>query len=270
MTEGESQASPEGKIDTWEFESHFREYMILLARKGKDGLESIENFPKIIQLNNVWHETLDKMRDETRDGYERWTPIGFREDMRNLILPSVFAIGKQRSDISKSVRAKVTYEVINKEFQRAKKRTGIVGLVGDIHSHPRHLNARNLHERITRELFGSTRLTSRGGGFSAGDLYNMVTQDQFPLVMAVVDGKENFFGFKTRESKNIPVQSILFNKETFEKYWYEKFGIKLSGEVGIRVSVGYRTVNLNKAIAHEHNLVLYKGHSKADLKRIFP
>src|SRR3990170_3761758 len=79
-------------------------------------------------------------------------------------------------------------------------------------------------------LFGFMRIAGSNGGFSAGDLYRMVVQENFLPMTAVVDGGKSFFAFKTRESINIPTSRSVFSQDSFEKFWYKKYGVQLEGE----------------------------------------
>lgn len=263
MDEGEIK-SGESKPQQWDYETHFREYLLMLSRKKIDGLEFFANFPRNIKLNNVWHETLSQMDKETKDGHERWALIGFRDDMRHLILPRIFGIGT-KTDYQKRIRASVPSKVIQEEIQKAKDKRGVIGLVGDIHSHPGSFS-----RQISFEMLGFRRVIGAGGGFSAGDLYRMVIKGDFLPVTVVVDGGESFFAFKTRESTDIPVSSLLFPQNVFEKYWYEEYGVRLEGDFAKHIPRGFSHLELNKGIAAKHNLVLYNGRLGEDLTRVYP
>jgi len=263
MGEGEIK-SEEGKHQRWDYDTHFREYLLLLARKKIGGLEFTGNFPRKIELSNGWHETLVQMDKETKDGNERWALVGFREGMRHIILPRVFGVGT-RTDYQKRIRAQIPYEVQWREIHKAKEKTGVIDLVGDIHSHPE-----TPFRKSVFELFGFMRIAGSNGGFSAGDLYRMVVQENFLPMTAVVDGGKSFFAFKTRESINIPTSRSVFSQDSFEKFWYKKYGVQLEGEFAKYIPPGFSHLELNKGIAARHNLVLYRGKLNEDLTRIYP
>ncbi|MCL4552432.1 MAG: hypothetical protein M1305_02595 [Candidatus Marsarchaeota archaeon] len=263
MEEGDRQGA-EYKPQRWDYEKHFREYLLLLARKGKHGLESLRSFPGKIELSPTWHETLNAMREATADGVERWALVGFREDMRTLVLPTVFPRG-ERGSILQGVKANIPEDVMRREIQRAREKAQVKGIVGDIHSHPRYL-----HERLAKRLFGSTRIVGGGGGFSAGDLYSMIIPEGYLPMMAVVEPDEYFFAFRTRDSRDIPTSPEVSSQQAFEKYWYEKSSVRLVAGFRVVVSPKYSTVELNYGIARRHNLVLYRGKPDEDLERIYP
>ena len=239
--------------ETWNFDSHFREYLLLLARKGESALESSDHFPLEIELNPIWHKAMARLFKETNDGKERLALIGFKSDMRELVIPEVFGIGEDRN-INNGFRASIPGSVYSTEMEKAKKENGVVGLVGDIHTHP--------IDPITlwvRDRFGSSRNFDGDGGFSAGDLYFLVSKRGMSLpMMGVVDGKESFFAFKTRQTKYIP---DALSMDDFEKYWYEKVNI---------FKKGGSSYFLNRLIAKEHNLAFYRGLPDENLKRIYP
>jgi hypothetical protein len=90
---------------TWGYETHFREYILLLGQKGKDALESIDQFPRQIELDARWHKILDHLRAETKsDGNERFTLIGFRPDSRDSYIPDTPAVGELHR-VARSVQA---------------------------------------------------------------------------------------------------------------------------------------------------------------------
>jgi len=224
----------------WNYETHFREYLLLLSRTGKSGLEFFSNFPQVIELNRIWHKTLNEMRKATQDGKERWALVGFRSDMRTLVLPTVFGIGTQ-GDLGGGIPASVPSDVMQKEIDKAREKTGIVGLVGDIHTHPR-----------TNKGLQTTR------GFSVADFYCLLVPERFFPMTAVVEPDVNFFVFKTRESADIPVNSKVFTQKDFEEYWH--------GATDKPISVR----DLNRRIVEKHNLVLYEGKPGSDLEKIYP
>src|SRR5688572_16742482 len=87
--------SAENRISVWEYESYFREYAFLIGRKGKDALETIENYPVRIELDASWHRVLDSMRSEIAgDRNERFAVVGYRETSRDFYFPEKSGIGE--------------------------------------------------------------------------------------------------------------------------------------------------------------------------------
>src|SRR5688500_14179238 len=94
-------------LNTWDYETRFREYALLLGRKGTEALESIDNFPEQIKLDSVWHNALDRMRDETnKDGNERYALIGSREH-RDFYFPEIFTKGEPNQIPEKLLRTEM-------------------------------------------------------------------------------------------------------------------------------------------------------------------
>lgn len=252
-----SESSEKVKFNIWDYDTHFREYLLLLASKGVKGLESRKNYPAQIELSQRWHKLFDKIRSSTiKEGKEYWGFIGYKEDRRSLWFTSTPAKGFSSS---------VPGELIRDETNKARDKFGIIDLIGDVHSHPR-----GFLERIDQNL---TMFNTNGlkAAFSAADLYTIVNTERFTPMMVVVEGDYNLLTFRTRETKGLGMNSMLFNQEAFEKYWYEKYGYKYFGknmQIGFTESANPYDINIG--IAERHNLVIYQGRKGEDVKKIFP
>lgn len=239
--------------ETWKFESHFREYLLRVAKNGESSLEFSDQFPLEIELNQTWHNAMNRLLKETNDGKERLALIGFRNDMRELIIPEVFGIG-ERSDSKNGYRANIPVSIFNSEAEKAKREFGIVKLVGHIHTHPR-----DPLTLLVRDQFGTSRDIDGDSGFSVGDLYSLVSKNvKFTPMIGVVDGKDIYFAFKTRQTKCLRGD---VSQSDFENYWYKKINIYKKGG---------SSYFLNQLIAREHKLAFYWGHPNQNLHRIYP
>ena len=264
---GESQTVKPEKSDlprNWDY-SHFREYLLALTR-GKNFLLPVGQYPDSIQLNGGWDEALKKMRKDTIDGYERWALVGFKEDRRSLYLPTIAARG-----LPDHVPGKLQME----EIDKARVKAGIIGFVGDIHSHPKDL-VEEIWFRAFTDLDELVGWDLDRAIFSAGDLYRIVVPDSDILMMGLVEGQENLFAFRTRESTDLGVSRDALPQEAFEKYWYERNGFRYLGSVkeygAKRVQAITPTADrwvVNTEIAERHKLVLYRGSSGTNLTKVF-
>lgn len=250
--------SPDNIPSRWGYESHFREYLLLMARKGETALESIEKFPERIELSRDWHETFGKMSKQTEDGHERLALVGFKEDMRTLIMPTVYGFG-ENSNITNGYRANVPASVIREDIRKAQRKAHIIGLVGDIHTHPQEIFGVGGHigkfVAKLENMIGDV-------GFSAGDLFGLIHKDAGQILFrAVVTGKDIYFAFRTKQTRKIDYPMSM---EDFEKYWEKQL-------VDFKNMESYlNNLDINLGIARRHNLVLYKGKIGKDLKRIYP
>lgn len=250
------------KVEKWEYKNYLREYLLLVARKGRIALESREKFPKKIELSKDWHKALEDIRQATKDGKERWTLVGVREDRDSLYLPTIPVVGCEDY---------VPGEVMARKINLARDKFGIVDLVGTVHSHPGGST-----QGFWRKLPIISTLEMRAR-FSAGDYYGMVVPGQTSSFMGVVEGDYNLFVFRTKQTRDLPVHRDAFSQESFEKYWYEKFGYRYIGNIEkngaqrvIPISDAADPIGMNKAIAEKHKLVLYQGVAGKELVRIYP
>lgn len=258
-----SESSEKGKFNKWDYNARFREYLLLLSTKKEIGLEFKKNYPAQIELSPRWHKLFGKVRTSTlENGKEHWGFIGYKEDHRSLWFTSTPAEGYD---------SYVPGELIRNETNKARDKFGIVDLVGDVHSHPR-----GFLERVDQN-FLTFNASGLKAAFSAGDLYLLANTEEFRPMMAVVEGDYNLLVFRTRETKGLGMSSILFDQDSFEKFWYEKYGFKYLGNVkkygAYRVKALTDTANIfdvNIGIAERHNLVIYQGKKGEDVKRIFP
>jgi hypothetical protein len=92
MKEGEPSTQPERATERWEYKNQFEQYLVRLATEGGNSLEPIDRFPMRIELSPEWHEVHERMEIETRDGHERWTPIGYRKGFKDIHVPKTFSL----------------------------------------------------------------------------------------------------------------------------------------------------------------------------------
>jgi len=246
MAEGELSGIPkrkaENNTDRWGYETHFREYVLLLGRKGSEALESIHTYPEHIALNHNWYGALDRMRNETKgDGHERYALITYDENAREFTFPEISAKGGPHE---------VPREVIAEEIRKAKEDRGITSIVGAIHTHP-----------------SST-------PFSPEDLLPLLDRSQmYPMVAAGIATRgENIFAFRTKETESINHFNVMPEKfyEFFKDYWLKKAGYKSTkDDKGIYpISFFPNIWRVSLGIAERHRLALYKGKPNEDLVRI--
>lgn len=227
--------------DNWSY-LHFKEYLLAISQNPDFLLESGQ-YPKRIELSSDWHEALGQVSMHSLDGYERLALIGVKADRRSLYLPTIPA---------KGLTDQVPTQVQMAERQRAISNFKLQKFVGDIHSHP-----------IPSPAI-----------FSAGDLFSLVHQPP-ELMTGIVQGRENLFAFRSRESTNTGLNDDVFNQESFERFWYEQHGFKYLGfEHGAfrayPISKRANQWHVNLDIAGKHNLVLYRGQAGRDLLKVFP
>ena len=257
MKEGERPDSIKGNIETrterWGYDARFKFYLYRLAILGNEGVEAITAFPERIELDDTWHTTLNRMREESRDGIEIGIPIGFRGDRRKVFLPQEFLLGAGKEE-----RMATSQEAIDK--------FGISHPLGAIHSHPGSW----IHRLAVKTLI-STSLVQGFDGFSARDLYYMLDGYGLPMEV-VVEMKHNFFAFRTRETRDIPVDSPFRSEVAFERHWYRKYGGYFPGKSDLTFITlpSYSTLKVNIGIAGAYNLALYKGDPGKDLVRSYP
>jgi hypothetical protein len=246
----------------WKY-THFREYLLALAR-DESFLETIDNYPNRLELSADWHKLLNKMRRESEDLVERYSVVGVDKDGRRLVLQAIPAVGEPR-------QVSPTTQEAQKE--KAKRQAGVDVFLGDIHSHA---------EKLSWEYGLSRGEYNHTAAFSAGDCYCMVGKNT-QLVLGLVQGNENLFAFRTRESKaedKLDYLRFKVNKGlSFNKYWYGKSGIifrkdnkiekRSVGDGELRI-YGSDLRKVNFDIASKHKLILYKGRPGEDLVRIFP
>lgn len=267
-----------GKVpsDIWSYEI-FRQYLLALGRRYVDRRTSIpltqgpisyrnpefilrtDQYPKEIELSLDWHSILDKIRKDSGDGVERLSVVGTKDNERSLLVQALAAQG---------LPDYVPAEVIIAQLQKAIEQYHLTTITGDIHSHPR-----KLLERIWSKVMP----INNRGMFSAADLYRIVTPNASMPMIEVVEGNDNVFAFRTKDTINTGLGSELFSQEAFEKYWYERNGFRYLGPVekfganrAIPISPRASGWNVNLGIAERHKLVIYRGYSGKNLVREFP
>lgn len=250
--------------EVWDY-NRFREYLLSLT-KAENSLLSIDQYPHAIAFSEHWHSLLNQMREDSVDGIERWALIGYKKGKEAVYLPTVAAKGSPHQ---------VSVEVMLESRHKAITQVGITDLLGDIHSHPIVLKKENGRKLFIKspEGFG---IGPSANSFSAEDLYFMVVPESHKLVMGLVAGDKNLFAFRTRETTGLGIDADFLSKETFEKYWYEKYGFQYFSNVDEFGACGIKQVrpdasnwSVNLGIAERHKLVLYKGDAGKNLVKVF-
>lgn len=226
----------------WDYDTRFREYALLLGRKGPDALESVNRFPERITLNNVWHGALDRMRDETKsDLHERYSLITYDETTRDFQFSEISAKGEHNQ---------VPTDVIKEEIRKAKAERQATSLVGEIHTHP-----------------GTE-------PFSPEDLIPLLEKSSIrpALIVGIATYRANIFAFRTRETEPINHFNIMPEKfyDFFRDYWLEKAGYAALNKAHVLIPTSFfpNIWKVSTGIAERHRLALYKGKPKEDLVRI--
>lgn len=253
--------------EQWGYESHLKEYLLLLANKGVVALESSSKYPDKIELGKTWHATLNNIRKSTRkDGLEKWAFAGVKAEKRGIFLPTVPIEGTADH---------VTGETMDRMMHWARNGPGIVDFLGDIHSHPKALTDMldTLGDKLVARFRDKHKLAVE---FSAGDYYHLIAWP-FLYFMGVTVRDYNLFAFKSKESTGLGVSKEGFPQDQFEKYWYEQFGFKYLGSSQkfgaarvVRMSYDADAQAMNIGIARKHRLVLYQGQENDKLVKIFP
>jgi len=226
---------------TWAYEAQLRNYLLLVAQKGLQALEPLSAFPHNIELSRDWHVFLDTMRSQTEgDGKERWALAGVKEDKTALFLPKTFALGEARH---------VPSDVIKRSKQQARDVYGIVGIVGDIHSHPRSPTTQEMLLELL-ERFNTQQLKAF---FSPEDYFSILKPRANIAFMGVVDGPYNLFAFPTRDTQDTKINPLLFDQYAFAGYWKREIP---------------DPEEMNLAIAKRHAIALYQGRTGENLTRI--
>lgn len=223
-------------LDKWKYEN-FKEYLIAIS-KGQEYLSHLEDFPRMLNLNETWIQTFIQLKSGTvHDGKERYALIATNPENRKVYLPKLPAQGNE---------LKVPGKTISIEHQLAEKQG--LKVIGDIHSHP--------HEQAAV--------------FSVADLYRVVNSN--PLsVIGVIEGNEVLFAFRTHETAKLPI--VENSQMDFEKEWYNNNGFKYSDESYETRVLQTRFLptphfEINKQIAEKYKLVLYIGTLGDDLYKI--
>lgn len=241
-TVGKIENSGQEQLQRWDYQTRFREYTLLLGRKGAEALEPINKYPERINLDTAWHGVLNRMRVETKtDGHERYTLISYDESARDFYFPEISVRGEPEE---------VPASVINEEIRKAQTERKITSIVGELHTHPIEVP------------------------FSELDLLRLINdkQAQRLFVAGVTTNRLNIFAFRTRET--VPINKYFdldkTNIEFFMAHWRKKAGYKLSndGSIIIGGSVFANLWRMNLGIAEKHRLALYRGKPNEDLVRV--
>lgn len=239
-------------VERWEYGARFKHYLYRIGQLGNEGVEPINNFPARIELNESWHSTLNRMWQESKDGFERHIPVGYRQERENPHFPQEFILGTRSYADFLTTKA-------------AKEKYGIEYHFGNIHSHPA-----DWLSRILLKPFENTKLME-GEGFSLEDVFHMVNGRGLPMEV-LVERKYNIFAFRTQETKDMPADSPLLSEKNFTRYWYRKNGLWPVFDSRLLVSYRLQTSvwKINIMLADAYKLALYRGKRGEDLIREFP
>jgi len=243
----------------WKSYEPLKRYLVDMGRKGEAGLMRLEDYPVWMSFNTSWHETLEDMRQESRKGLgiETFALVGVSNSRDRVYLPKRPVRGRL---------GEVPSEVVAQELDKA-RRSGEVGkVVGMVHSHSGGLA--RVPEMVGEGVVSLAGISLKG--LNPLDFYALISQQIF--FAGLVEHSVNYFAFKSKES--VPTPSGLDQWE-FGNYWFTKFGGKLVKVKGVSMllSIDPRAGDLlamGKAICAEHNLALYEGEPKRDLRRIYP
>lgn len=223
------------------------EYLRALAQ-GDRFLYPEAGYPRQISLPGAVHERLNSMRSETaHNGNERWALIGFKDDRRAIYLPTVNVQGG---------RTQVPGVVIAAQKALARQRHGIIGSVGSLHSHPEGFD------------------TPKGFiAFSPADFYCAVDGNgDREMVMGITEGEMNMMVFASAETRHALLDPVV-TQEVFNGFWEREFErrdplLHALGVIGERYFEPEDITAMNKAIAQQYHLVLYRGRKDQPLERL--
>lgn len=240
--------------------NYFKNYLVDMS-KGEEHVKTIDDYPIHIRLNLEFHDTLNKLAEETSDGFERHGFIAIDQEEGETILPAFFFKGKTHC---------VPGEVIKQNRDWCDE-NGINNIVGSLHSHP--YSRLSMLDRVRR-------IVSYEGKLSVGDLYFLVKKKP-EYVMGVAEYEENVFAFRTRETKDTNLQYLVDgdNQKNFKNFWYERHSMNYKWKSG---SGGYvsrkdgRKLSrddlwrITLDIASHHNLAIYRGKTDMSIIRSYP
>ncbi len=246
------------QLQRWTY-PYFKGYLRGL-KHGEQVLHRMKEMPKSIELNEKWHTMLNNMRNITHQTMlEHHALVWLGKD--NIAIQNEYSVGE---------RHKVPGSVIANSKNKMRE-IGISTFIGDVHSHPRRLG--NSWDNVTKKFYYYS-------NFSAADLYILV-RPKPNLFMAVVEGDENTFAFRTSDS--IFYNSLDYleyeegtNQEKFKKSWYRRRNIETSsdGRYARKIGGGYVSRDnfweVNRDIARWHKLAIYRGKPNERLNRFFP
>lgn len=227
--------------------SHLKNYLLALSR-GLRVLLPQGEYPATFELNVGWHSLMNEMRRGTIvDGLERWGLVGVKSTRDAIFLSkSVFrGTGKD-----------VPASVISDALDNARNDSGIVFILGDIHSHPNKGDSAN--------------------GFSPADLFLPLEPGRSFNFVGLVTKNKNIFAFRSRETLDVPIPPALRNQMFFNKFWCEQCGLKYVGDYKSGNGVWMETnpfvsfYSINKRISETYKYVLYHGAPGGKLVRVYP
>jgi len=256
VDQSRKEVGPE-KYIRWSY-SDFRDYLL---RLDQHSLLPLEQYPAEIVINGDWHDLFNRMRNQSKDGKERFSIVGFKKEKgsSHLYISEVPVIGGHQE---------ISIELIQQEMDKAYKRG--INVIGNIHSHPSGLL------RIILNL-ANPQLAPIGGtqqGFSMPDFGSVVMTDLFFIALAETD--RNLFAFKSQDthhsSRGFP------SYEDFDKYWNKQLGYNVAkvGDRHFQIPSSPRAVSvdsldafkMNQLLSRKHNLELYVGEPNKPLVRM--
>ena len=224
---------------TWKYE-YFKEYLLALGR-GPNFIESIQNFPKEIELSNTWHKTFNQLRSETQDGFERHIFIAIDPNSSSILLPIKPVVGTESHVSAKKIFQQIAWGMDK----------NIEDFIGSMHSHP------------------------VGNDFSAGDLFELVYHHH-EQIMCLAGADQNLIAFGTRETNKTDLDYLKLDKSQldFMAYWYNSNGYKRNGNYIWKTDnsrANYDDLRkIEMMIAEKHKLAIYLGEPNQSVKRIHP
>jgi len=242
-----------GRGKEWKYD-YFREYLLALSR-GDNFLLPRRDYKKRVRLDENWHDVLDTIRRESKDGVEKYSVIGVNKEKRAVFVREVPLSGHADH---------VPVETIHLAVDEMERKVG-ADLVVDIHSHP---------DWLLSGLWGDSKEVRRAA-FSPGDLFRLIHKSQSHFVGVLVEGNENLFVFRTRGTERVDLNLVVLSQQTFTDYWLNYYGFRRfrlgSGtEVMTNQNKKITGWDVNVGIAERHKLVIYRGLSGGDLFRVVP
>lgn len=234
----------------WTYEQ-FKNYLIAIGTSNNEFRLPLNQFPKKIQLSEAWHQLLNQMRKESKDGKERFAGIGIND--QKLYLPKTPEVGNENE---------VPFEALTRHHDRMRM-AQMSGKIGDIHSHP-------------NKFWGCFMEDSDVQAFSTQDLFRSITEIE---VNGLVEHNRNLFVFRSKEANLTP---LTLDLEQFNEYWNLKMGIRHNSKTTLKTERIINTITdnvrpflhpilkINKEIAKKYNLVIYSGKPNRELKRMNP
>lgn len=252
---GQAKKAPEPKVQQplkWEYD-FFREYLLAISR-GDNYLVLAGEYPREIELSGDWHTVLERARRDTNvDLKERGSLVAINVSRRAVFVKNVPYLG---TDVE------VSHKVYLRARKDASEKVGADVIVAHLHSHPYSpYNLALMNEGKFRNSFSPT------------DLYNLVSTTDRSILEVLVEGTENLFAFRARDSKPVISHKEAIGVNRFHQFWLTHYGFRVFPEDLHRVDSSGTDHNLwdvNVGIAERYGLVIYKGPAKGNLRRVVP